>query len=328
MLGGLARRAAFDEKIRSEKNSVLIVDSGDLFFDPRSGEPSDQKLTKARLIGRAYRHLGASAVNVGDFDLTQGLDFLREQSSQGLPLISSNLLDSSTKKPIFPPYRIQETSGVRIAFFGLLSPVFPPDIENQSKAHNEGKILIKDPVESARETVQQLQGKADLIVLLSDLGTMKDQAVARAVPGIQFILGGHEGRFARRPEQVGRTYLLQSAAKGMYVGRLKIHLENSSSPFKYEGEAQSIQERINTLDSQIRSLQAARQQGGQNAVHLDRTIQAMNRERNSLQDQLQKAKEAPLQGNRFEFTLQGLEANLPEDGEVRKWISDAGLQKD
>lgn len=328
MQGGLARRVAYVEKVRAEKPSVLVVDSGDLFFTPYSGGDTEKKLAKARLISRAYRRMGTAAINVGDADLLSGVDFLRDEYSQGLPLVSSNLLDPATKKPIFSPYVIRKEAGVRIAFFGLLSPEFTPDVGAVIKNANEGRISIKDPVEAARETIQKLKGQADLVILLSDLGLYKDQMVANAVPGIHFILGGHEGRFLRKSQPAGKTHILQSYAKGMYVGQLRLILENPASPFKDEGEVQQIQERIRGLDSQLRSLQQERQRlAYQNPGNLDQSIQDVTRQKKNLEEELKRGN-AGGQGNHFLFTQESMEPGLPEDEEVRKWIAEAGIDKD
>ena len=329
MLGGLARRVAYEEKIRAEKQGVLIVDSGDLFFAFPSGTNPERNLAKARLISRAYKHMKAAAINVGDLDLLQGVDFLRSEYSQGLPLISANLLDASTKSPIFSPYVIREAAGVRIAFFGLLPSEFGPDMASAIKNANEGKVLIKDPVEVARQTVQILKGQADLIVLLSDLGLFKDQMVAREVPGIHFILGGHEGRFTKKSQPAGNTHILQSSVKGMYVGQLRLVFENPTSPFKDEGEAQQIQERINSLDSHLRSLQGSKDRSaGQNVENIDRAIQGATKQKNALEEELRRAQNSASQGNRFFFTLEPMEVRHPEDEGVRKWIAEAGIDKD
>ena len=329
MLGGLARRVAYQEKIRAEKKGVLIVDSGDLFFAFAPGENPEKNLAKARLIGRAYKHMKTAAINVGDLDLLQGVDFLRGEYSQGLPLISANLLDPSTKAPIFSPYVIREEAGVRIAFFGLLPSEFAPDIASAIKNANEGKILIKEPVEVARQTVQKLKGQADVIILLSDLGLFKDQMVAREVPGIHFVLGGHEGRFVNKSQPAGSTHIFQSSVKGMYVGQLRLIFENPPSPFKDEGETQQIQERINGLDSHLRSLQASKDRSaGQNIENIDRAIQDVTKQRNALQEELKRAQSSASRGNRFLFTLEPMEVRLPEDEGVRKWISEAGIDKD
>jgi 2',3'-cyclic-nucleotide 2'-phosphodiesterase (5'-nucleotidase family) len=318
------------EKVQKDKQRVLVVDSGDLFFHYQANGEAEKDLKKARLIGKAYRKMGAAAVNVGCLDLLQGVDFLRQESSQGLPLISANLLDPATKTPIFPPHVIREVAGYRVAFFGLLPPESGPEISPAIRRANEGKILISDPIEAARQTVQSLKAKADLIILLSDLGLFKDQAVAKAVPGIHFILGGHEGRFTRRADRAGTAFAFQSSIKGMYVGNLRLTLESVMLPFKDEGEAQQIEERISGLDMHLRGLQANRQrQSGPDTGNLDRTIQDLTRQKSALQEELKRVKETSSQGgNRFLFSLEPLDKGLPENEEVKKWIAEAGIDKD
>lgn len=317
------------ENIHRGNKRVLVVDSGDLFFKFSADSDGEKALMKGKIIGRAYRQMGAAAVNVGCLDLLQGLDFLRQESAQGLPLLSANLLDPATKAPIFPPYLIKDVGGLRIAFVGVLPPESGPEISPAIRAANEGKILIGDPIDAAREAVQKIQGKADLIVLLSDLGLPKDQMLTKAVPGIHFILGGHEGRFTRKGIQAGMTHIFQSSYKGMYVGQLQLVLGNPGNPFKDEGEVQYLEERIDGLNLHIRGLEGAKKrQPGKDNSSLDRSIQEVTRQRNALQEELKRAKETGTRGNRFLFKLEALERNFPENEDVMKWIMGAGIDKD
>ena len=317
------------ENIHRGNKRVLVVDSGDLFFKFSADSDGEKALMKGKIIGRAYRQMGAAAVNVGCLDLLQGLDFLRQESAQGLPLLSANLLDPATKAPIFPPYLIKDVGGLRIAFVGVLPPESGPEISPAIRAANEGKILIGDPIDAAREAVQKIQGKADLIVLLSDLGLPKDQMLTKAVPGIHFILGGHEGRFTRKGIQAGMTHIFQSSYKGMYVGQLQLVLGNPGNPFKDEGEVQYLEERIDGLNLHIRGLEGAKKrQPGKDNSSLDRSIQEVTRQRNALQEELKRAKETGIQGNRFLFKLEALERSFPENEDVMKWIMGAGIDKD
>ncbi len=75
------------------------------------------------MISRAYTRMGVAAINVSSADLTLGLSFFRTEASQGLPLISANLMDPTRKSLIFSPYTIKRVGNVRIALFGLTSPV-------------------------------------------------------------------------------------------------------------------------------------------------------------------------------------------------------------
>jgi 2',3'-cyclic-nucleotide 2'-phosphodiesterase (5'-nucleotidase family) len=315
------------EKIRNERQSILVVDSGDLFFDHLVNMDPGRALKKARLIGRAYRRMDASAVNVGDLDLVQGVDFLRSEFSQGLPLISANLLDPSSKSPIFPPFVIREISGMRVAFFGLLPPESGPAISAAIRKANEGKILIRDPVEAGRETLHKLQGRADLVVLLSDLGLSRDQIVAGTIPGIHFILGGHEGRLVVHPTLQGGAYLMQSSARGMYVGKLDLAVENPAFPFEDKEKGESIQAEMRNIERHLQALR--RQRERQPSKEVDHGIELWNQRKAKLQEKLaSSSRESPIKRNLFDWSLVPLEMPLPEDEEVQRWIGEARINVD
>jgi 2',3'-cyclic-nucleotide 2'-phosphodiesterase (5'-nucleotidase family) len=316
------------EKIRSENTPALVLDSGDLFFSPQANLNAEWALKKAPLIGRAYRRMGAAAINVGDMDLLLGLDFLKKEFSQGLPLISANLIDPSSKRPIFRPYVIREIGGVRIALLGLLSPDLNPQVASAIKTA-QAKVLIEEPVKIVQETLPRLQGRADILVLLSDLGVIGDQMLARSVGGIHFILGGHEGRPLQMGNRVGQTFIFQSSSKGMYLGKLRITLENPTSPFTDGGRANQIQGQINHLDRGLQALQKMKEGSGRpDNRNNDQMIQDIQRRKEKLLDDLKQAQQNQNRGNRFIFSLEPLEKALPQDEEVQSWLSEAGIDRD
>lgn len=314
------------EKDRAEGAPVLVVDSGDLFFMTQAKVDPEKASAKARLIGRAYRRMAAVAVNVGDLDLLQGLDFLRKEASQGLPLISANLLDPSSRTPIFDPYVIQKVSGIRIAFFGLLSPNFQPEIADPMRKTVGERIFIKDPVEAAQEMVLKLRDKVEMIVLLSDLGNYRDRELVKAVPGIHFVFGGHEGRGLAQPNREGKTYMFQSSAKGMYVGRLRLAIKNPGLPFQDEGRVSRLQGEIRNLDRHLQALQ--KQQAGQPSPEVAQRIQWIHQQKARFQEQLRQFSGVPSQENHFLWTLEPLNASLSEDEDIKGWIQEAGIDQD
>jgi 2',3'-cyclic-nucleotide 2'-phosphodiesterase (5'-nucleotidase family) len=309
--------------MRAAGEVILVVDSGDLFFDAAAA-PGDvsKAIAKARVIARVYKRMGVTAITVGDGDLLNGMAFLQQGAGQSLPLISANLVDLQRKRPIFPPFVIQEVSGIRIAFFGLSNPSAPSSTIKGKKI----EVMIQDPVETARTVVGELKGKADLIILLSDLGTDQDILVARACPGIRFILGGHEGRAAASPVQEGETFIVQSYRKGMYLGKLSLILEGAGSPFQDEGRVGRLQEEMDELNRRIDSLKSTKERN----PHLDigRAIEAANQQKAELQKKIEQAKSATVAGNRFRWTLEPIATSLPEDGEVLQWIKASGISGD
>jgi 2',3'-cyclic-nucleotide 2'-phosphodiesterase (5'-nucleotidase family) len=317
---------ALVEKLRAEGTPVLVLDSGDLFFMARVKVDPEKALAKARLIGRAYRRMAAAAVNVGDLDLLRGLDFLRQEASQGLPLISANLLDPSSRTPIFDPYVIQKVSGIKIAFFGLLSPNFQPEIADPIQKTVGESIFIKDPVETAREMVLKLRDKVDMIALLSDLGSYRDRELVKAVPGIHFVLGGHEGLGLVQPNREGNTYMFQSYAKGMYVGTLRLVIKNPSLPFQDESRVSRIQEQIHNLDRHLQALQ--KQQASQPSQEVAQRIQWTHQQKAKLKEQLMQFSGAQSQENHFLWTLVALNPSLREDEDTKGWIKETGIDQD
>ena len=266
--------------------------------------------------------MGVVAVNVGDLDLAHGLDFLRQEASQGLPLISANLLDAAKKSPIFPPFVIKDVSGIRVAFLGLTHP----DLRPIAQKVVADSIVVKDPIEAARETMEKLRGKADYVVLLSDLGVSKEQDVAKAVPGIHFVLGGHDGRYVSSPHQEGKTPIVQSYYKGMYVGRLRLTLENPPSSFQDEGAQERLQQQVTNVDVQLSRLQKAAER--QSTPQLQQSIQQLVQQKAQLEDQLKQLSSSPPKGNRFHWSLQSLDPTLPENEDVRGWVREAGIDRD
>lgn len=308
-------------RMRSEGIQVLPVDSGDLFFDPAGSAHQERARVKATLIARAYRHMGVAAVNVGDVDLMQGLEFLREEAKQGLPLISANLLDSRTGKPVFAPFVVKEVGGMRLAFFGLLGPKLSPALQRTLG----DAVTVKDPSEAAREVMSALKGKADHVILLSDLGMTGDQQLAKAIPGIHFILGGHEGRFLNYPHQEGMTFIAQSYNKGMYVGKLKVVLEDPQSPWEDEGKDRRLQQEMSKIDARVKAVKSVLARSPSEG--LQRQLEQLSRQREQLEGELGRIQ--PIRsGNRFAWEIDALGKAVPEDPEVRRWIQEAGIDKD
>jgi 2',3'-cyclic-nucleotide 2'-phosphodiesterase (5'-nucleotidase family) len=323
VLGGLARRAQLLKNLQSQGGPCIAVDSGDLFFDPAADQADVKKaLTKARLIAQAYRVMGVAAVNVGGRDLSQGLDFLKQEAAQGLPLISANLVDAVQKKLLFSPYVIREVSGTRIAFVGLLRTPLPPASEKSLA----GKAEVQDPMETARKVMAELQGKADLICLLSDLGWDRDIGIAKEITGIQFILGGHDGRATLSPFQQGETFIMQSYQKGMYAGELALPLEKAGSLFQDEGRITRIQEELAALDRRSRDLEGAK--GRDPQLDIKPAMEGIKQQKDKLQKELKEAQKAAAQSARFRWTLEPISSSLDEDAEVRSLIEASGVKKD
>lgn len=170
---------------------------------------------KADLIAEAYKKIGIDALNVGELDLSFNANYLLEKNKRlGLPFVSSNMVYRDGERSVFSPYIIKEVNGVKVAIFGLLP----------ANAVHDGDILILPPVDAAKTILKRLKGKADLVVLLSNLGQQEDEKLVLAVPGIDLIVGGRTRAHLQFPVRVGNTTILQTAGQGKHIGKLDINL--------------------------------------------------------------------------------------------------------
>jgi 2',3'-cyclic-nucleotide 2'-phosphodiesterase (5'-nucleotidase family) len=77
------------------------------------------------------------------------------------------------------------------------------------------------PIDVARKIAEETP-PATTLVLLSHLGLRADRAVARAVPRIDLILGGHSHDTLRQPEYVGSVPIVHAGPYGGFVSRTQL----------------------------------------------------------------------------------------------------------
>ena len=192
-----------------------MLNAGDLF----PADPSTAHLYINGLIGFSHR-IGLDALGIGDQELALGKpawDDLKKRVR--FPLILSNLIGPEGK-PYFSPNTVVKRGGIRI---GIISLISEPRFSRRAAASFPG-FRVRDPADTARELVNELRPRSDLVVLLSHLGMRQDQKLARSVQGIDFIFGAHPGTLTRTPVQVERTLIMQTLPQGKYLGRLDLVL--------------------------------------------------------------------------------------------------------
>jgi 2',3'-cyclic-nucleotide 2'-phosphodiesterase (5'-nucleotidase family) len=83
---------------------------------------------------------------------------------------------------------------------------------------------VLDAAMVVRQTSAELRKNfgAQVIVVLSHMGIENDTALARAVSGIDAIVGGHSHSAIWKPIHINDTWVAQAGAKGRWLGRLEL----------------------------------------------------------------------------------------------------------
>jgi len=212
--------------LKQERENLLILDSGDLLFkDYYLSEPLKKQLrSKADLIIESFNRIGCSAFNIGDYDLAIGVKYLMKKAeSAKFPFLSANLIGKNTGKPLFQPYIIKDINGLKVGILGLITP----DIQSRFSKDRSSNLAVKDPFETAKTLVSELKGKTHLIIALTHLGLLSDKELARRVPGIDIIIGGHNRIKLDPPIIINNTLILQAYKEGRCLGILDLTLHDN-----------------------------------------------------------------------------------------------------
>ncbi|WP_005037153.1 bifunctional metallophosphatase/5'-nucleotidase [Holophaga foetida] len=223
--GGIARRAALVKRLRSQGGNLLLLDAGDVF----QGTPYFNRF-KGSLDYKLMSMAGYDAGTLGNHDFDAGIEGLMtalEEATfpilncnftwEGAPRLGQKILPWTVKT--FPGLKVGLT-GVGVEFHGL---VFPKNHEG---------VGWRDPVAPLGAVVRRLREveKVDLLVVLSHLGldhhgaAIDDLNLARLVPGIDVIIGGHTHTFMDTPVRVDDTHIFQVGYAGVNLGRMDFAL--------------------------------------------------------------------------------------------------------
>ncbi|MEN9399768.1 MAG: hypothetical protein RL632_869 [Bacteroidota bacterium] len=229
-MGGVEKRMELIEKIRSEEDHVLLLDSGDIF----QGTPYFNKY-KGVLEMKCMTAMGYDAATMGNHDFDAGMDgFLKATEHADFSFLCANydftatILNQKTQRT-----KVFKRGGVKIGVFGVgveLKGLVPETIY--------GKTQYLDPVQEANACALELKKQGcDIIICLSHLGyeygdaQVSDKVLAANSEHIHLILGGHTHTFLSEPTQVknriGNTVLInQTGWGGVHLGRLDFYVED------------------------------------------------------------------------------------------------------
>jgi len=214
--GGIARLATMVKETRAWNGphhvATLLLEAGDILQGtPLStvfhGEPDFTCLNM----------MGVNVMALGNHEFDFGQDNLQARMGQArFPVISANIRYAATKKPLAPPTVALELGGTKALIFGLTSKDTP--IESATK--NVVGLEFLDPTEVARGIVEANRDKYPIIIALTHIGLNEDIALAKAVPGIDIIIGAHSHDALAEPMRVGTTLICQAGSKAAYLGQL------------------------------------------------------------------------------------------------------------
>lgn len=223
--GGYAVFASWLKEVRRENEEdptpLLLLDAGDIFMGTVEGN-----LTRGKAVIRLMNYMGYDAMALGNHEFDFGFYNLQQLAEMArFPFLSTNVMRKKTGKILSftRPYLLKDYGGLKVGIIGVTTDEAPAI----TLAKNVGQVIFKNPI-PAVEIYQKLlhQEEIDLLIVLSHLGLEEDKKLARAVPAIDLIIGGHSHDLLTKPLRVGDrgTLICQAGSYGRFAGRLDLKI--------------------------------------------------------------------------------------------------------
>ena len=250
-VGGLARVTAFvaDEKAKAkvQGKAVLALDAGDFWqgthFFRTGGMPWARE---------AMRRMPWDAVTLGNHEFDLGCETLaRYVKALPFPVLAANL-EKNPACPLstapLPATVVKDFNGVKVGIIGLVND------EGNDISEACPKTNFADRATALRRAAAELEKSGVThIIAVTHVGYEADQALARAVPAIDVIVGGHthsvlgnhphsEGPYPTviRHDDGSQTLVVQAGRSTRYLGRLTVSFDDAGRIVQFKGDLEEL----------------------------------------------------------------------------------------
>ncbi len=219
-VGGYAVLDAYLDSLVKVYPGALKINAGDDF----QGSPISS-MTKGYSQIELLNAVQPDFFTIGNHEFDYGwknLDSLRMNEAKFM-MYAANLLDSETGESLVPQFRIFTRDGYTFAMIGITTP----HLSELTLPKNLEGLTVADPAETVKKIMKKLEGRnIDLFVVVSHMGIGSDKKLAREVPEIDLIIGGHSHTYLKKAVNENGVWIVQANDHGRYIGVTNFHVEH------------------------------------------------------------------------------------------------------
>ena len=245
-MGGLSRRYVKVMEMKNEGKNPIILDAGDFFFSTTKLNKNniESEEYRAGAILEGYNRIGCDAINIGKYELLNGLSFLKNMSNMTeIPFLSANLKDSKTKELLFEPYKIIKRGELSFGVIGITSLL--PDTSTT--------IIADDYIQSGNNYINELSGKTDVIIMLVNTDRKSQNELAGVFNNADFIITSGSTNLTRTnaTQKDGGPYMFSCGKQGKYLMVIDAEMKDEKLPFinisNHEKKINNVKKRFERL---------------------------------------------------------------------------------
>ena len=231
-LGGLQYLHKLIEVKRREvehKNNLLFDLGGTL----TTSHKKNKSLTKDLMS--MHIDMSIDAMSIGR-EISLGKDHIefiaKEYETTNIAILSTNLRDDDGF--FFNPYKEYTIDGRKITVIGYSNHKIKPYINHK----DDNGFSSEMELENVKSMVDYFKKESDLIIVLSSNSLLDNISLAKAVPGINIILGGSDLLMLPHPFSVatdeGFTFITTTGSHGNFLSILDLDLDGEQiSDYRY-----------------------------------------------------------------------------------------------
>ncbi len=233
---GMGHIKSIADAYRELSDEVILLDAGDAVHGTTS-----VNLSEGENMIELMNELGYKALSPGNHEFNYGSDKLKElEELADFDFIASNIEDENGDQ-LFNTFTEWQVFGESIGIIGVGSQ----ETRTTTHPNNIENITFTDEIDTVKSQINELSDQFSKFILLSHAGFGVDQEIAREIPELDLIIGGHShtpvigGSYVDGNE---RTLITQAWEHGKLIG--VVHLD-----FDDEGNIVQKTSQLVTLDS-------------------------------------------------------------------------------
>ncbi len=252
-MGGLSRKLSYINTLKNNNINPIILDAGDaLFAQPQYSLlnlPSVKYKAKAFLEG--YEKIGCDALNIGEYDLAAGYEFLKSlEKNSTIPFISANLRIKDTDDLAFKPFVIIKRNKLKIGIIGVT------DYLSQEVT----ELYKENFLETGQELINTLRGEVDILIMLVNSSMNQKNTILESFKNADYIYLSRTVSNTRStiPQKDGYPIFYTIGLNGKQLIEVKTTIKDDKKPI---ADVSSFETRLSNIVRQLIRLKTT--EGGQ-----------------------------------------------------------------
>ena len=234
------------QELKSAGKNPIILDAGDLFFSTPNLNKNNIESEKYRAgaVLEGYDKIGCDAINVGKYELLNGLSFLKSMSSKtDIPFLSANLRHPKTKELLFEPYIVVTRGDLSFGVIGVTSLL--PDTSTF--------VVADEFIKAGNNYIDELSDETDIIIMLINTDRQSQKDLAENFKNADFIVTSGSTNLTRTnaPQSENGPYMFSCGKQGKYLQTVEAKLKDPNSSFvnisDHEKKINNVKKRFERL---------------------------------------------------------------------------------